>query len=773
MKITMKRNSKSKLVKKWYKMHCLLLVIPLIFNLLTFRYSINYIERLNNDRNLYFYTRISKIFEDRINKVIHTGESLARNFNIQEVAALNSVEELTEKQISEIIAEMQSCFYDLSWCFDFYLYYSTTNSLFETAKITSSEQYYNDKLGGIDLSYETWKNWMERPVNDVMVANGENNYTSHDSKFTFLKTEIFSNYKKTYSGSISFVAIIQDVNLSYELQKMIENEAINICIFNKYHELAATTFHSDQNIAHLYSKMNASEGTFKEKINDADMVVNYAVLENGWKIAYCIPASYYFHPTQISTLFLMAFFLILIFGFFATRIIVYKLYSPIKKIAAKIPDSYPNTDELDKIKSTIIDTIKIQQESETLKEQFQKNQTDIYLLKILNNSFNILHDTENSPHLKLPFSQMPNTVVVFSLICYENLFKDDDITDNERYNLLINILKNVAAELFENQNMDHYFLENNGYFVVLTQIDNKEATLILNECLADFLEKIYYYFSLDLSAGVSLQHDSLYELNTAYNEALICLDYINNNPKDNIVFYEDIKAYEFNLPGLNFEKANKIYLYIKLAMKEEALKILYDTINNLKVMSNPILIQYYLRDILNTLTQKYHDYLDNPVDAALLNDAYLLTAPTAIDIKSLNGCIAKIVARLCEKMEIENQSINSNKKNTLANQIQQYIDAHYMSSTFGASSVAQNFNISTAYLSKIFKTVYPEGFVNYTNMLRIQKAKELLEYSDEKIENISKQIGFINVSSFMRLFKKVEGISPGMYRKLKQEDQKS
>jgi len=52
----------------------------------------------------------------------------------------------------------------------------------------------------------------------------------------------------------------------------------------------------------------------------------------------------------------------------------------------------------------------------------------------------------------------------------------------------------------------------------------------------------------------------------------------------------------------------------------------------------------------------------------------------------------------------------------------------------------------------------------YIKQLRINKAKELLETTDYKTNEISDMSGFTNVSNFYLVFKKEVGLTPSSYR---------
>ena len=55
--------------------------------------------------------------------------------------------------------------------------------------------------------------------------------------------------------------------------------------------------------------------------------------------------------------------------------------------------------------------------------------------------------------------------------------------------------------------------------------------------------------------------------------------------------------------------------------------------------------------------------------------------------------------------------------------------------------------------------------IKYLNRIRIEKAKELLISTDEKIVEISQMVGIENTNHFIRLFKEKTGVTPLTYRR--------
>jgi transcriptional regulator GlxA family with amidase domain len=62
------------------------------------------------------------------------------------------------------------------------------------------------------------------------------------------------------------------------------------------------------------------------------------------------------------------------------------------------------------------------------------------------------------------------------------------------------------------------------------------------------------------------------------------------------------------------------------------------------------------------------------------------------------------------------------------------------------------------------KTATGEGPLDYLQKMRLEKAKKLLTGSEQTLEQITLAVGYVDVSSFRRLFRQVIGISPTVYR---------
>jgi YesN/AraC family two-component response regulator len=85
------------------------------------------------------------------------------------------------------------------------------------------------------------------------------------------------------------------------------------------------------------------------------------------------------------------------------------------------------------------------------------------------------------------------------------------------------------------------------------------------------------------------------------------------------------------------------------------------------------------------------------------------------------------------------------------------------------TTLASKYSVSIAKLSTEIKKKVGMTFSDYLTQLRIQRAKELLSDESMSVSEIAEIVGYNDYFYFIKVFKKVQGISPSKYRKSLQE----
>lgn len=95
----------------------------------------------------------------------------------------------------------------------------------------------------------------------------------------------------------------------------------------------------------------------------------------------------------------------------------------------------------------------------------------------------------------------------------------------------------------------------------------------------------------------------------------------------------------------------------------------------------------------------------------------------------------------------------------------EYLENHYHDYNLSIQQLAEVSGVSEVYFRKLFTEIYGIPPKKYINLIRITKAKELLLSDEISIQQISEQIGFHDVYSFCKVFRKANDCTPTEYRK--------
>ena len=100
----------------------------------------------------------------------------------------------------------------------------------------------------------------------------------------------------------------------------------------------------------------------------------------------------------------------------------------------------------------------------------------------------------------------------------------------------------------------------------------------------------------------------------------------------------------------------------------------------------------------------------------------------------------------------------------LVQRITEYLQQNIANSQFSLSELADYTGISIQTIRRKFKDVTGQTLNNYFIHLRVDRARMLLITTDLPLQTVCDQCGYMDVSSFIRLFKTETGISPGKLR---------
>lgn len=131
--------------------------------------------------------------------------------------------------------------------------------------------------------------------------------------------------------------------------------------------------------------------------------------------------------------------------------------------------------------------------------------------------------------------------------------------------------------------------------------------------------------------------------------------------------------------------------------------------------------------------------------------------------------LAQLVDRLDEMFDKAFEILLTLKTSSSASQVAKaelYIKEHFNNPELSLNSVTEHLSVSTSYFSSIFKERTGMTFVEYLTQLRMEKAKQLLTFTDYRTYEIAENIGFSDPHYFCVIFKRTTGLPPTEYREM-------
>lgn len=108
-------------------------------------------------------------------------------------------------------------------------------------------------------------------------------------------------------------------------------------------------------------------------------------------------------------------------------------------------------------------------------------------------------------------------------------------------------------------------------------------------------------------------------------------------------------------------------------------------------------------------------------------------------------------------------SIKEHKENPIIKKVCDYIYEH-TDSDISLELMAEYVNVSSFYLSKLFKEEKGVTFVNFVNDTRLEKSRDLLKSTELSIKEVTAAVGYNDQNYFSRIFRNKYGITPTEFR---------
>lgn len=125
----------------------------------------------------------------------------------------------------------------------------------------------------------------------------------------------------------------------------------------------------------------------------------------------------------------------------------------------------------------------------------------------------------------------------------------------------------------------------------------------------------------------------------------------------------------------------------------------------------------------------------------------------------------ELVNALIHEMVYPERSIPTLSGGALVASVRWFIDQNYADPGLSVDDIARRFMISRRYLEKLFAAIDDGAPGAYLRRQRLRRAAVLLtDRPERKVETIAREVGFIDVNTFARAFRREYGATPRAWR---------
>ena len=188
---------------------------------------------------------------------------------------------------------------------------------------------------------------------------------------------------------------------------------------------------------------------------------------------------------------------------------------------------------------------------------------------------------------------------------------------------------------------------------------------------------------------------------------------------------------------------------------------------NLTVLDSVLTLNKHFKKTKSNLVREYYVFIFNILNefAHEINQEHLLGETFVGDF---NKCVseAEFKSFLLDNYEKIMRSSGASvgqKEKVSAEEIKNYIDAHFAEKGFSTFDLSKKFNLSASYLSTQFKKSEGSTIVDYITRKKIDKACSLIRETSLSIKYIASLVGYEDIQYFSKVFKNIMNMSPSDY----------
>lgn len=738
------RKKHRKVQAGWFLSYLLILALPILIGMAIYRVALlnSYTQAQNQNQSM-----MRLVMSEVDNEIVRLQNEISRLALDQTVhilaGAKGSFQRKDQMQLYTLYRDLRNIGFLEKYDEDVFIYFKNTDYIVSAKGNMSFPVYYSLYFKNSLLSEEELRACLlENHFQDIVPVQ-----TDAGRDLLLVSTSLEADIRQ---GCASIGIRMKNEKLGQLLDSLRWDEQICFYVMNKDGQLVRDTGIEALNA--FLGEEGAGEQD-KVTIGGAPYYVSTAKSDmTGWGYSMLLPASFIKESARsIQSCAVLGLFICVFASFLLSYYLTKKNYNPLKSLIS-IFGSHDGTEGENEYQWLAKKVKQMIQEQTDVEEQIEQNRRilDHYaLFCLLEYPYDAEDATQEYIGSREQFSGR-NTVVLFSF-AGEKKSADGQYVHRNSQNKFI--IMNIFTELAES-----------SFHVEMTQLGDEAAAVVclreespdqLKEIIENVQQMIQGWFSLTVMAVAGGVHEGVEGIHESYLEAREAEEYLALLESD-IIFYQDIRNvnHKYYYP---IEREEKIIGAIRAGDAAAACGYIGQILelNCQKRSISPNLWKCLLIDMFGTLLKGAEEF-----SCARENFEFARELSAKLSLEEAKGLFFRNITEICKN----GRGKPDGRDNRLSERVKQYIEENYWNPDLNISLTADYFNRTPSYLSAVFKEQTKESLLLYINMVRIKKAEQLLKQGSSVVETAEKT-GFRESGTFIRVFKKHMGVTPGQVKR--------
>lgn len=335
------------------------------------------------------------------------------------------------------------------------------------------------------------------------------------------------------------------------------------------------------------------------------------------------------------------------------------------------------------------------------------------------------------------------------------------------------ILKNVTEENLSARGFHDICFkekEEEQIFLIWSELDDAET---VREAIKEVLDIsrtfIAGHFKFPYHAALSELHEGAAEIWQAYQEVEMVFQYQKKETGTDVISYGQINLLSKDtLLKYPIDVEKRLTHSIMGGKTEEACAEIETLLKENRVNClAPEAMQYLVSNIISSIIRSAGKMVKEASLSA--HQKTLMEACRQNDREQIEKELKDLIIAVCQEVEEYNLREKEEEKDQLYQVIRKYVEEHYNEPELSVNSIAEQFHVQAAYLSKLFRKMENGKLSQYIHEVRLRHAKEML-LENAKMEDVAIGCGFGSQRTFLRIFKQYEGITPTQWKELEEKN---